>query len=698
MMARGNDFLSALAVVLGVAAVTTVLFHRLRQPVVLGYMLAGLIVGPHLPIPLVADPEIVHTLSEIGIIFLMFSLGLEFSFRKLVKVGPTAGVTAIGECSLMFWLGFAVGRAFGWPAFDSLFAGAILSISSTTIVARAFDEQRVTGKLRERVVGVLIAEDLIAILLMATLTAIATGRGVSLATLAATSGRLLAFLVALVVGGLLVVPRVMRAVVALRRPETTLVASVGVCFCVALLAQGFGYSVALGAFIAGSLVAESGEERTIEPLIQPVRDLFAAIFFVSVGMMLDPLVLVRDWLPILVLTVVVVAGKFVGVSTGAFLTGSGTRTAVQAGMSLAQIGEFSFIIAGLGVALDPRRGYLYAIAVAVSALTTLFTPWLIRASGPVASWVDRKLPAPLQTFAALYASWLERLRSSSSGSGGSGREASAVRRLGRMLALDAAILASLVVGTVFALPPAASLLAAKLGVSSRAAAALVLVGVVVLALPFALGVIRVSQKLGLRLAEAALPITNRHELDLAAAPRRALVVALQLASVLLVGAPLVAVTQPFLPGWWGAGLLLVILLFLALAFWRKAADLHGHVQAGAQVIVEALAAQSKSNVGAHATRSLEANDPLDRLKGLWASFGAPRAITLEPASPAVGRTLAELDVRALTGAVVLAITRPDEAVLVPAANERLREGDILAVAGTTEAVHDAAVLLTGRAA
>ena len=290
-----HGFLVALSIVLGVAAVTTVLFQRLRQPVVLGYILAGFIIGPNVPVPLVADRQVIQTLSELGVILLMFSLGLEFSLGKLVRLGPSAGLTALLQSSLMIWLGFVTGRLFGWSTIESLFVGAIIAISSTTIIAKAFDEQRVQGSLRELVVGVLIIEDLIAILLMATLTAIASGAGLSAAEMALTTGRLLLFLLGLVAIGLLVVPRTVRAIQRLGRPETTLVASVGFCFAIALLAHEFGYSVALGAFIAGSLIAESGQQQEIEHLVAPVRDLFAAIFFVSVGVLIDPALIARHW-------------------------------------------------------------------------------------------------------------------------------------------------------------------------------------------------------------------------------------------------------------------------------------------------------------------------------------------------------------------------------------------------------------------
>lgn len=676
-MHDAHAFLQALATVLCVAAVTTVLFQRLRQPVVLGYILAGVIIGPHVPIPLVADPNIVQTLSELGVILLMFSLGLEFSIRRLFQVGPTAGLTAVIQCSVMVWLGFIVGRAFGWTMLESLFAGCCIAISSTTIIAKAFDEQNIRGALRSIVVGILIVEDLIGILLMAMLTAVSTGSGLSAGDLALTVGKLAAFLVGLVAIGLLVVPRLMRSITKLQRPETTLVTSVGICFAIALLAQAFGYSVALGAFLAGSLVAESGEGKEIEHLVQPVRDLFGAVFFVSVGMLIDPALIREHWAAIAVLTLVVVGGKIASVTLGAFFTGNGTRTSVQAGLSLSQIGEFSFIIAGLGLSLKATGTFLYPVAVAVSAITTLTTPWLIRASGPFANWVDRKLPAPLQTFASLYGSWVENLRTSPRQKTVGAR----VRRMAMMLLLDAALLTIIVIGTSVLLPRVSAYIEERLAVDVALTPMIVIGLAVVMALPFCVGIIRVGRRLGVVLAEGALPATSGNKVDLAAAPRRMLVVALQLASVFMVGVPVVAITQPFLPGFPGALLLLISLAVLGVAFWRSATHLQGHMRAGAQVIVEALAAQS------HAKNDEEpVPDVLHGVRQLLPGIGEPESVALDATSAAVGRTLAELNLRGMTGATVLAIRRGSEGVLVPSAQEVLRAGDILALAGTHEAI------------
>ena len=682
-MNHTHEFLKALSIVLGVAAVTTVVFQRLRQPVVLGYILAGLIVGPHVPIPLVADRGIVQTLSELGVILLMFALGLEFRLGKIAEVGPTAGITAVFESSAMVWLGFVVGRAFGWTVLESAFAGALIAISSTTIVARAFDDLRVRGSLRDFVIGVLIVEDLVAVLLIAVLTAVATGAGVSPGALGATLGRLAAFLAVLLTLGMLIVPRAVRFVRRLDRPETLLVASLGLCFGIAYVAFAFGYSVALGAFIAGSLVAESGEAREVERLVQPVRDVFAAIFFVSVGMLIDPALVRAHWPAIASFTALLIAGKVVGVSLGAFLVGNGTRMSLQAGMSLAQIGEFSFIIAGLGTSLGATREFLYPTAVAVSAITTLTTPWLIRASAPVAAYLDRKLPHSLQTVVALYGSWLEQLRASGDRRG-VGAQA---RRLVKVLLVDATLVSAVVIGTALALAPAAREFKAHLGLPAELAHGAVIAAASLLAAPFAFGLVRNARRLGLALASAALPEGASGAPDLGAAPRRALLSTIQLGATMLVVLPIVAVTQPFLPGTPGALLLAVVLAILGIAFWRSAANLEGHVRAGAHVIVEALAKQGAASGPGH-------DDSLSPVRAMLPGLGEPVVIRLRAAGPAVGKTLSELSLRGVTGATVLAISRKDAAIMLPQASEVLRADDVLALAGTHESI-DAACELMG---
>jgi CPA2 family monovalent cation:H+ antiporter-2 len=686
-----HAFLANFAMVLGVAAVTTVVFQRLRLPVLFGYMLAGLLIGPHIPIPLVADRAMVQALAELGVVLLMFSLGLEFTLRRLSRIGPAGGLVALLETSLMLWLGFATGRLFGWSVFESVLAGGMIAISSTTVIVRAFREQGVRGPVADLVFSVLIAEDLLAIVLLAVLTPVASGHSLSPGALLGTVVRFVGFLVAAVSIGVLLLPRVMRSVVALNRPETTVVASVGVCFGGALLAQRLGYSVALGAFLAGSLVAESGQSERIERSVGPIRDLFVAVFFVAVGMLVDPSLVARHWLAIAVFTVLVLLGKLGAVSVSAFLAGRGLQTSVRAGLSLAQIGEFSFILAGIGLASGAAGDFLPTVAVTVSALTTLLTPQLVRSAPTVAAGIDRRLPRPLQTFVALYGSWVENL----------GRrpalpaEAARVRRALRLLLLDAALLAALVIGVGVEGENSARWLAERTGLAGPVAHASVVTLSILLACPFALGAVRTSAALGHALAARAFPDLQRGRLDPAAAPRRAMVVTVQLAALLGVGVLLGAATQPVLPAPWGAGLLAASMIPMAVLFWRDAAHLGGHARAGAQVIVAAFERQVHVPAGATASSSAAAPDALARAYRLVPGLGSPVPVTLGPGSPAVGRKLGELELRGRTGATVLAIVRGEEVVLVPDGHQPLAEGDVLALAGTGESIEVATRVLSG---
>ncbi|MSR62419.1 MAG: potassium transporter [Planctomycetes bacterium] len=673
-----SPFLEDLALVLCVAAVTSVVFRRLRQPVVLGYLLAGLIVGPYTPITPIAGRESLETTAELGVILVMFSIGLEFSLRKLMRVFPRAGLVGLIEIGAMFWLGYSAARLLGWSALECQFAGAIVSISSTMIIARLFAERGVSKKLSDLVLGVLVIEDVAAILMLAVLTALAGGEAQTEGFLANTAGRLTLFLVALTAGGYLFVPRVIRAVARLGSPETLLVAGVGLCFAFALLAQRAGYSVALGAFLAGSLVAESGRARQLAALIAPLRDLFAAMFFVSVGSLVDPTAVLEHWGAIVVFCAVVVVGKVLSVSLGAFLSGYDPSTALQAGMSMPQIGEFSFILAGVGVSAHAISPALGAVAVSVSVVTTFLTPWLVRVSGPLALSIEHRLPKPLRTFASLYASWLEELRR------GKREKPLRYQLVGHAawLALDVLCFAGVVIGTSLYLERLVSAFDELLSVSHDFARTLVLCASALASLPFLIGIVRLSRALGAELATAALPPRPDGMPDLAAAPRRAFVVALQLAIVIVVGGPLLALTQPFVPILYQAGVVLSALAALAFSFWRRANDLEAHVQAGAQVVVEVLRRQGDSE-----GLTLEDVQPL--LPGL----GEVTPVRLGPKSVAVGKTLAELDLRAKTGASVIAVTRAQGEVIAPTGRETLRALDVLALAGSRASVQAACNLL-----
>jgi len=393
-MAHLPNFITDLALILAVAGITTLFFKRIHQPVVLGYIIAGFLVGPHFSfMPTVVDSQGVRVWSEIGVIFLLFSLGLEFSFKKLLKVGGAASVTALVEIAIMFALGLLTGTLLGWTSTDSIFLGAILSISSTTVIVRAFDETGVrTRKFTSLVFGVLIVQDLVAVLLMVLLSTFAASQQFSGYDLSIQILKLVFFLTLWFLAGIFFIPSALKMAKNLLNDETMLVVSIALCLLMVLLAVEVGFSAALGAFIMGSILAETSQGERIESLVKPVKNLFASVFFVSVGMMIDPGVLVEYAQPILIITSLVIFGMPLASFIGAMLSGQSLKHSVQTGMSLSQIGEFSFIIALLGVSLKVTNDFLYPIAVAVSAITTFTTPFLIKKSTVVYKTLEKKLP------------------------------------------------------------------------------------------------------------------------------------------------------------------------------------------------------------------------------------------------------------------------------------------------------------------
>lgn len=687
-MEAAHAFLKTLAIVLGVAAITTIVFQRLRQPVVLGYIIAGLLVGPHLPLPLNADPETVHTLSELGVILLMFAIGLELNIEKLVRVAPTAGVIGVLQVAVMMVAGFVIGRAFGWTQQESLFAGGAIAISSTTIIAKVFEELKVAPRLREIVYGVLIIEDIIAILLLATMTTISSGAGLDAVTLAKTTGKLVAFLVAMVVIGLLVVPRLMRWVVRLRRPETTLVASVGICFAFAHACAAFHYSVALGAFVAGMLISESGEGHTVEHLLMPVRDMFAAIFFVSVGMLIDPVLVYENWLAVVVLSAVVIVGKIVSVALGGIVTGCGLRTSVQSGISLSQIGEFSFIIVSLGLTLGATRPFLFPVAVAVSAITTLTTPALIKRSEAAAAAVERRLPRNVTAFISLYSAWLERVRAAPA----SATAAARVRRQVILLLVDAGAIVGLLLGGALLHRRAEQAITERFGLDSMVSQG-IFVGVAALVgLPFLLGVVRLTRAIGLTL------VGSGQDKGAGTAAARPIALAVQLGLLTAVGAAAVTVVEPFVPPGIGVFLFVALVVAAMLAFWRNAKQFDVEVQAGGAVVMGVLKAKlSPHEAGEHhddaADTAAAETEVAGDVAALLPGLGAPSLIRIGPKSSAIGLTLSDLDLRSRTGAAVLAIVRDGSPVMLPDGSERLGEGDVVATVGSDEALASAKALL-----
>lgn len=411
MQSHALLFIQDLAIIMLIAGFTTVLCHRLKQPIVLGYIIAGIIIGPHTPpFSFISDEITVKTLAEIGVIFLMFSLGLEFNLHKLSKVGGAALIAASLEIILMIGLGYVIGRLFGWSQIDAIFLGAILSISSTTIIVKALSELRLkTEEFSQLIFGILIIEDIFAILILALLSSIAITGSLQLKEIILTSTKLSTFLVISLLIGILCVPRLLSYIAKFKSNEMLLISVLGLCFGFSLLVVKLDYSVALGAFIIGAIIAESGELRKIEHLINPIRDMFSAIFFVSVGLLLDLNVLINYFLPIVIITIAVVVGKVLSCSLGVLITGRDGKTAIRVGMGLAQIGEFSFIIASLGITLNVTGDFLYSIAVGVCIITTLLTPYLIRYSDSLTHSVSRLVPGNIANTFRLYVVWMKNI-------------------------------------------------------------------------------------------------------------------------------------------------------------------------------------------------------------------------------------------------------------------------------------------------
>ncbi|MCR4847874.1 MAG: cation:proton antiporter [Bacteroidales bacterium] len=398
---------SDLALILVTAGITTVIFKWLKQPVVLGYIIAGFLIGPNFEwFPVINDHTSVETWSEIGMVFMLFGIGLEFSFKKLKKVGGTVGITAITELVTMCVVGYLLGKILGWSKMDCIFLGAMLSISSTTIIAKAFDDMKLNReKFSSHVIGELVVEDLEAVLLMVILSTLAVSQTFDGAQLLYSMLKLLFFLVVWFLGGIFLVPTVLRWARKFMSEETLTVFSVGLCFMMVVLANLAGFSSALGAFIMGSILAETLEAEMIHKLTTPIKNLFGAIFFVSVGMMVDPQILVNYWWQILVITLVLLFFKPLSNVVGRVLAGLGLKQAMQGGFCFSQIGEFSFIIASLGLSYGVIDEFLYPIIVSVSIITTFITPYAIKAAIPAYHWVNRRFPKQ----------WLDRWESKEGG-------------------------------------------------------------------------------------------------------------------------------------------------------------------------------------------------------------------------------------------------------------------------------------------
>ena len=567
------SFIQDLAVIMLVAGVVTILFHRLKQPVVLGYIVAGFIIGPHTPpFGLIHDEDTIKTLAELGVIFLMFCLGLEFSLRKLFKVGATAFIAAFLEIILMIWIGYEIGRWFDWNTMDSLFLGAILAISSTTIIVKALNDLKMKNqRFAQLIFGVLIVEDILGIGIIALLSSIAVSGTVSSGEVFSTVGKLSLFMIVALVIGILLVPRLLAYVAKFESNEMLLITVLGLCFGFCLLVVKLEYSMVLGAFLIGAIMAESRQLIKIERLIEPVRDMFSAIFFVAIGLMIDPQILLQYAWPIAVITVAVVLGKMLSCGLGAFIAGNDGRTSLRVGMGLSQIGEFSFIIAALGMTLQVTSDFLYPVAVAVSAITTLLTPYLIRGADPLSLKIAAVMPKRMSRVFGMYGEWLRSIQPQGEGA----MLASMIRKI----ILQVGVNLALVVAIFFT----GSFFAARIGgylegwVSDPSwQKALIWGGALLLSLPFLIAAYRKLKALSMLLAEMSVKpeMAGRHTQRV----RRVIAELIPILSLLVIFLLLAALSASILPTNKLLVLIAVVMAAVAAVLWRWFIRVHTRMQ------------------------------------------------------------------------------------------------------------------------
>ncbi|NWC48978.1 cation:proton antiporter [Pseudomonas edaphica] len=567
------SFIQDLAVIMLVAGVVTILFHRLKQPVVLGYIVAGFIIGPHTPpFGLIHDEDTIKTLAELGVIFLMFCLGLEFSLRKLFKVGATAFIAAFLEIILMIWIGYEIGRWFDWNTMDSLFLGAILAISSTTIIVKALNDLKMKNqRFAQLIFGVLIVEDILGIGIIALLSSIAVSGTVSSGEVFSTVGKLSLFMIVALVIGILLVPRLLAYVAKFESNEMLLITVLGLCFGFCLLVVKLEYSMVLGAFLIGAIMAESRQLIKIERLIEPVRDMFSAIFFVAIGLMIDPQILLQYAWPIAVITVAVVLGKMLSCGLGAFIAGNDGRTSLRVGMGLSQIGEFSFIIAALGMTLQVTSDFLYPVAVAVSAITTLLTPYLIRGADPLSLKIAAVMSKRMSRVFGLYGEWLRSIQPQGEGA----MLASMIRKI----ILQVGVNLALVIAIFFA----GSFFAASIGgylegwISDPSwQKALIWGGALLLSLPFLIAAYRKLKALSMLLAEMSVKpeMAGRHTQRV----RRVIAEVIPILSLLVIFLLLAALSASILPTNKLLVLIAVVTAAVAAVLWRWFIRVHTRMQ------------------------------------------------------------------------------------------------------------------------
>ena len=672
------SFLQDLAVVMIAAGIVTLLFQRLKQPVVLGYIVAGILIGPNFSalfldedgIRLVHDRETIESLAELGMVFLMFSLGLEFNLRKLGRVAATALVAAPLAIMLMVFLGYQVGQLMGWTPVSSLFLGAIISIASTSVIVKVLKEmKRDREPFAELIYGILIVEDLLGVVMIVLLTGIASTGDLGLQSMLVSTGKLLVFLVTVPVVGLLLIPRLLNFVARFESNERLLVAVLGLCFGIALVAAKLGFSVALGAFLVGAVMAESSQIHRIESLVEPVRDLFTAVFFVAIGLLVDPVLLWEHIVPIAGVSIVVIVGQVLGNTFGTIVAGHDLRTAVRVGTGLSQIGEFSFVIATLGLTLGVTDPSLYPIVIGVALVTTVFTPSLIRCADGVTDHILCSAPKPLVGYLALYKDWVERFKG--------GQWNSLAWKLSRKWILQMAINMFLVAGIILGAAYLARLQPVwltKWNLKSDTLRTALWGASLIFSLPMIIANLRKLQALGMLISEATVKHNRAGERtqSLRAVVANACLIAGTTGMILSV----TLLSSALLPPLKIMLALVVVVAVLAWLQWRFLV----RVYARAQIAI-------KETLESHEiSQSREVQQELLRSAHL-------ESVCLNKGSASLGQAIAVLGLREETGVSIVGIERDGERILNPGGGEVILEGDVVLLLGEKDQLEQARVKL-----
>lgn len=670
---QSDVFFKDLTIVLLLAGFVTTLCHYLRLPVILGYILAGVLIGPYTPPRiLITDPGSIQTLSQLGIAMLMFSLGLQFSLRGMLKVGPTAMVAATIEILLMIWVGYQVGRLFNWNQMDSVFLGAMLLSSSTVIIIKVINDLKMSEHPFAKVVfGIVVFDDMAAIMAIAVLSGIGLSGSFSPGELLQTGWNIGLFFTVVLVLGLLALPRLLRFVASFKSDEVLLVVVLGLGFGMALLAVKLGFSTALGAFLTGAIIAETREGGRIRSVIGPIRDMFSAIFFVSIGLLLDPRMVLQYWFPVAVVTVALILGKTITGAIGAFVTGNNLRTSLQVGIGLAQIGEFAFIIAALGKELGVTSDFLYPIAVSVSGITTLTTPFLIHNSDRIAAGIEAVLPRRLLQYMNFYTEWITRLASPS-------KHPNQVRQLLRWWVLQIALNVVLITALFISASAASHWFEPKLAVIPPWAggpnAALFFVAMI-LSLPLIVATIRKLRAAAMLMAEASIQTRNSEH----ASRLRALAITMIVGGgTVLLLLYIVFISSAILPSLPVLILLVAIVVLVAFARWRTFIKLY----AGAQVSLrESLMTPIDQEL---------VEPPMPSLL----RHAVMEVVAIGENAAVAGKLIREMNLRSDTGASIVGIERNGENIINPSADEEVKSGDRVLVIGTRAQVTAAADILT----